>query len=654
MLRAKPMLFILLTLTSLTLLLTLNIAPTSGENPNTIVTPLWTLPNLPHRCTAPDCESSSPALADLTGDNIPDIVLATSNGHIVAVRHNGALLWDRDTASHFGMAANSQQIHSSPAVADIDGNGDMEIVVGVGTTDGVICTQGGVIAYDHTGTFLWRFLTFDEFVPPSGCRDTVYSTPAIGDLDNDGSLEIVVGAFDKRIYVLHHNGALDSHFPIDSRHILRFPDWDGLDGHLADTIWGSASLADMNGDGFLDILISTDEGNFDENFPAPDGWDCPYQIPPHPWPRDYCGGALYVIDRFGNHLPGFPKRIHEIMQSSTAVTDINNDGSPEIFVGGGTFYYNNSPDHPSTAFRIWGWDSQGNDLPGWAGGKVTEASTPASVAVGDIVGDGNKEVMALGMDQKLYAWFANGQAVPGFPMTPRSMFGAGNAANVGISPILGDYDGDGKMEIFVRTGPNVTIIDGNGQQLTASQNPPNAPAFYTNSIMQNNAALGDIDNDGELELIAFNSTLYAWDLSNAGSAADWPMFRYNAARTGHPLTPRLNIAPTSLVRLHEIGDNSNVQMSFTLQGIAEEAIIWTAVPPTGITLSPNNGQAGSTPTAVSVTVARASLNPGVNNRTITINGTIGGQPVSNSPVEIAVTIHLVDEIFPAHLPVIRK
>lgn len=645
-----------LTLLAITtiLFLALHVSPSFGEATGGQVSPLWTVPNLPHRCTAPDCETSSPVLADLTGDGIPDIVLATSNGHIVAVRSNGVLLWDRDTAPHFGMAANSQQINSSPAVADIDGNGDLEIVVGVGTIYGNTCTQGGVIAYDHNGNFLWRFLTFDEFTLPSGCRDTVYSTPAVGDLDNDGSMEIVVGAFDKRIYVLHHNGALDSHFPIDSYHILRFPDWDGLDGHLADTIWGSASLADMNGDGFLDILMSTDEGNFDENFPPPDGWDCPYQIPPHPWPQDYCGGALYVVDRFGNHLPGFPKRIHDIMQSSTAVTDINNDGSPEIFVGGGTFYYNNSPDHPSTAFRIWGWDSQGNDLPGWQGGKVTTGSTPASPSVGDITGDGAKEVIALDMDQKLYAWFANGQPVPGFPMTPRSMFGSGNAANVGITPILGDYDGDGKMEIFVRTGPNVTIVDGNGQQLTASQNPPNAPAFYTNSIMQNNAALGDIDNDGKLELIAFNSTLYAWDLPNATNSADWPMYRYNAARTGHPQLPRLHIAPSTLTKLHEIGDNSNVQMSFTLQGIAEETINWTAVAPSSVTLSPNNGEVDGTPTAVSVTVSRASLNPGVNHRTITINGTINGQPVSNSPVEIAVTIYLVDEIFPAYLPVVRK
>jgi hypothetical protein len=198
------------------------------------------------------------------------------------------------------------------------------------------------------------------------------------------------------------------------------------------------------------------------------------------------------------------------------------------------------------------------------------------------------------------------------------------------------------------------VVDCNGQQLTATQNPPNAPAFYTVGIMQNNAALGDVNNDGDLELVANNNTLYAWDLPNAGSSADWPMFRYNAARTGHPVVPSLHIAPPSLVQLHEIGDGSNVHMTFYLQGIGEEVIDWTAVTPAGVTLSPNNGQAGSSFTAVSVTVARASLSPGTNNRTITINGSINGQAVSNSPVQIPVTIYLVDEIFRTHLPVLRK
>ena len=51
-----------------------------------IETPIWTSAKLPSRCVSPaDCETSSPVLVDLTGDGLVDIVVATSNGHIVAI-----------------------------------------------------------------------------------------------------------------------------------------------------------------------------------------------------------------------------------------------------------------------------------------------------------------------------------------------------------------------------------------------------------------------------------------------------------------------------------------------------------------------------------------------------------------------------------------
>lgn len=629
-------------------------AVSHSQSESNMQTPIWTAV-LPHLCAAPAaCETSSPAIADVNNDGIADIVVATSNGHVVAVRNDGTILWDKDTAPHFGAPANSQQINSSPAVADIDNDGDVEIVVGIGTTHEAVCTQGGVIAFDHNGNFLWRFLTFDEYIPPSGCRDSIFSTPAIGDLDNNGDLEIVVGGFDKRIYVLHHDGSLDPNFPIDSHHTIRFPDWHVLYGRLADTIWGSASLADINGDGYLDILIGTDEGNFSDNFPSPEGWVCPYAMPSHDWPLDYCGGSLYVIDRFGNHLPGFPIRIHETLQSSPAVYDIDSDGDLEIFAGAGTFYNLFSPDHPTMNFRIYGWDHQGNELPGWEGGKVTGGSTPAEVALGDIAGDGTLEVIALSMDHKLYAWTANGTAVPGFPMTPVHEGGNSNPYNVGYGPTLGDYDGDGKMEIFMRVGWGITIVDGNGQQLTTSSNPPNAPMFYAYARLDNNPALGDIDNDGNLEMVAFNGTLHAWDLPNASGEADWPMFRQNPARTGHPQESSLSVSPRNFNMLHAVDNPNDVELVVYLRGLGNTAVDWTTTASAGVTVSPANGQVGSTPTAVTITVDRSSLVPGANNDTVTISGTVAGTPVANSPVEVSITVNLVDQVFGTYLPIILR
>ncbi|MCB9422032.1 MAG: VCBS repeat-containing protein [Ardenticatenaceae bacterium] len=631
--------------------------PTTWGADTSAIAPKWSL-SLTSRCSFPaDCETSSPVLADITGDGILDIVVATSNGHVIAIRNNGQLLWNKDMAAAFGMAANTQQINSSPAVADIDNDGRVEIVVGTGSKSQSYCTQGGVIALDHNGNIesgSWPFFSHDDVIPPIGCTDTIFSTPALGDLDKDGDMEIVVGGFDKRIYVLHHNGTLDSNFPIDSEHINRFPSWADLKGKLADTIWGSPSLADINNDGYLDIILGTDEGNFGSSFPGGDpSWSCPYALPSY-WTTDYCGGALYVIDRFGNLLPGFPKRIYETIQSSPAVYDINQDGKSEIFVGAGTFYYTLSPSNPTTNFRIYGWDSQGNDLPGWEGGKVTGGSTPASVAVGDIAGDSRKEVIALGMDKKLYAWYANGNPVFN-PVTPLNEQGNGNTFNVGFSPILGDYDGDGKMEIFVYTGWAISVIDGNGQQLTATTYPSSAPLYYANSLIQNNPAVGDIDNDGKLELIAQNSTLYAWDLPNAGSKADWPMFRQNAERTGYQALPMLHIAPSSLVTLHETSNWDDVEFTVVLAGSGDETINWTANEDhPDINLSSTSGVLVDT-TTLTITVDRSGLVPGVNSLgSVLVTGTINGQNVVNSPATVPVTIYLVDQVHSAYLPSISR
>jgi hypothetical protein len=256
------------------------------------------------------------------------------------------------------------------------------------------------------------------------------------------------------------------------------------------------------------------------------------------------------------------------------------------------------------------------------------------------------------MDQKLYAWTASGNTVSGFPMTPVSQTNEGNPHDVGFSPVLGDYDGDGKMEIFVRVGWGITIVDGNGQQLTTTTNPPNGPFFFADALMQNNPALGDIDNDGEIEMVAHNSNLYAWDLPGAGNKADWPMFRHNAARTGHPTT--LMVEPKSITRLHDSGDSSNVVFILQLSGIGGGEINWSASGSGGVSASPANGQVDGSTTTVTVTVSRGSLSNGQNNKSITFSGVVGNNPVANSPLTVPITIYLLDDLSKVYLPSIAK
>ncbi|MFN2136085.1 MAG: FG-GAP repeat domain-containing protein [Candidatus Promineifilaceae bacterium] len=542
------------------------IAGSAEAASDNVQTPEWqrSLPasNCPGSSEGTYCHRSSPVLVDLIGDGNLEIIVATNRGHVLAYKHDGTLLWDKDVARAFGMKANSQRIASSPAVADIDADGEPEIVVGTGTLFSSLCTQGGVIALEKNGAIKqgWPFLTKDYNVAPSGCRDTVFSTPALGDLDHDGDLEIVFGSFDMRIYALHHNGKLMAGFPVRSFHFTRFG-WDNLKDRLADTVWSSPALADVNGDDYLDIIVGTDEGNFDSSWSGVSNWSCPYRGVSA---EGYCGGSIYVLDRFGNILPGFPRYELEIIQSTPAAYDLDVDGRSEFFVGTGDFYHIASADHPRYGERLFGIDEKGNDLPGWGGGKKLGGLATSSPALGDIDGDGEAEVVIPARDQKLYAFELDGKPVRGFPMTPRLSDGRVLSSYFpGNGPVLADFTGDGKMEIFLNHSWETIIVDGSGHHVTASSEGDTHPVYKTGGSYWNSPAVGDLDSDGRLELVTQNSELSVWRLPNSSRRADWPMFKRDPARNS-VIGPDVDFTPYSLYVVHKVGDSAQYTQLITL------------------------------------------------------------------------------------------
>jgi hypothetical protein len=154
--------------------------------------------NVIRTLNASGCVTSSPAIADLDGNGKLDIV-AVVDGTFNNPKTPGVVQtwqydnpnpkWTRAPSSALN-GANQQDfglyISISPVVADIDGNGSMEVLIGTVTGEVPVFrgSDGAQLTCANCGGAPTK--TLYTWFP-------VASTPAIGDLDNDGDLEVAIG-----------------------------------------------------------------------------------------------------------------------------------------------------------------------------------------------------------------------------------------------------------------------------------------------------------------------------------------------------------------------------------------------------------------------------------------------------------------------------
>jgi len=128
----------------------------------------------------------SPALAELDGDGKLDIILGTVRVHAV---DESCFVYvfsdDGNVRPGWPQVSTGGQFESSPVVGDIDGDGEVEIVLG--------CTDNRIYAFNTDGT---RVHGWPRFV-----IHEVFATPAICDVDNDGDVEVAVGGYDGLMHV---------------------------------------------------------------------------------------------------------------------------------------------------------------------------------------------------------------------------------------------------------------------------------------------------------------------------------------------------------------------------------------------------------------------------------------------------------------------
>ncbi len=288
--------------------------------------------------------STPPSLADVDGDGRDEIFIEEESWNLHGYQADGNIL------PGWPVRGSGGQERHTPAIADLDGDGDLEIVSASGwTTPGVY-----LHAYHHDGAIVNGFPVLFQI---SGSD----KFPVIGDVDGDGQQEIILAA-SYTTYILSADGTVENTMAT-----------------VGSIPYGSApALADLDGDGFPEIIVQTDtalnvwhgDGSTYPGWPADlgnrwhansspvigdvDGDQLPDIVITTQVPGSGRSGDMRVYDRDGNLHAGFPKILNIGPGAVPAIADIDLDGRNEIIISGS--YWDG---HSGYYDKVWVFDLGG-------------------------------------------------------------------------------------------------------------------------------------------------------------------------------------------------------------------------------------------------------------------------------------------------------
>lgn len=484
-------------------------------------------------CTAdPYCDTgwySSPAVADLDGDSQPEVIWGSYDLNVLN-GENGSVQWS---------AASGNRVWPGVAVADLTGNGSLEIIVGRG--------GDSLTVYNSNGTVAW-------VANPFGGGEV--RTVAVADLEQDGQYEILVGRASggstRQVNVFQANGAVRDGWP--ARH-------DGDDGYG----WGmyneNLTVGDINNDGVAEIIAPTDTHYITAL--DPDGLQLLANATMYA-ESDHNNNGRITWAEVGVHvdheadLEGFAncgtQHRPNFANVAPALADVNGDDTLEIIVPGDVYNCDLGDPDGDLYYLPWIFNL---DRTRWTGDGYNWTVLPApapnsgplsqdfevleniavNTVVADLDNDGLMEILYPSYDGRIHAYWLDKTQHGNWPFDV-----PGSGIRFASEPIVADLDRNGQAEVIFTSWPEkhsnlvgqLHILDYLGNPLHQIDLP--APAMGTDW----NGGLGaptiaNIDSDPDMELVigTSHSGVVAYDLPGSANARVlWGTGRGNFLRNG--------------------------------------------------------------------------------------------------------------------------
>ncbi len=194
---------------------------------------------------------SAPSFADLDGDGDLDALIGEGFGSLRYWRNNGTSLapvFTEQTGAANPFNGFDVGDVSTPTFADLDGDGDLDALIGE--------FNGNLNYYRNIGTALAPVFTLQIGAadPFNGVDVGVQSTSTLADLDGDGDLDAVIGEFDGVLNYYRNDGTALA--PAFTEQTGAANPFNGVDVGLR----SAPSFADLDGDGDLDLVIGESDG----------------------------------------------------------------------------------------------------------------------------------------------------------------------------------------------------------------------------------------------------------------------------------------------------------------------------------------------------------------------------------------------------------